>query len=164
MTGLQWLSLIAIFFATSRISVVTGSTSLAGSLSGAFLLLLIPQRSIPLIVSGAMIGVAIFSIVYRKSGAQEFSAATSPSAEMAGYALTILLGIYGGFFSGGYVTILTAVYVALFRLPFVEAVATNKIINVFSSGAATIVFVWRHLVDFRLGIVLAITMFAGALV
>jgi uncharacterized protein len=218
MTGLQWLSLIAIFLATSGISVVTGSTSLitvpamfqfgidartalatnmfaltfmsvggnlpflrgtsvdrkrlpmlviltlAGSLSGAFLLLLIPQRSIPLIVSGAMIGVAIFSIVYRKSGAQEFSAATSPSAEMAGYALTILLGIYGGFFSGGYVTILTAVYVALFRLSFVEAVATTKIINVFSSGAATIVFVWRHFVDFRLGSVLALTMFVGALV
>ncbi|MGD0617121.1 MAG: sulfite exporter TauE/SafE family protein [Bryobacteraceae bacterium] len=209
-------SLIAIFFATSGISVITGSTSLitvpamlqfgidarialatnmfaltfmsiggslpflrgkdvdrkrlpaliiltvAGSLCGAFLLLVIPQRSVPLIVSTAMIAVASFSIVYRKSGAQKVVTQVSATSELVGYALTFLLGIYGGFFSGGYVTILTAAYVAVFRLSFVEAMATTKVVNVFSSGIATIVFMWHHLVDLRLGSVLAITMFVGA--
>jgi len=41
---------------------------LAGSLLGALLLLRVPQHSVSLIVSGAMIAVAIFSVVYRKSG------------------------------------------------------------------------------------------------
>ena len=218
MTGIQLTLLILIFFATSGVSVVTGSTSLitvpamfqfqinpriavatnmfalafmsiggslpflrgkevdrarlpalialtlAGSLVGALLLLVIAQNAVPLIVSAAMIGVAVFSVAYRQAGGQEFTARPSPKVELAGYTLTFLLGIYGGFFSGGYVTILTAVYVALFRLSFVEAVATTKLINIFSSGIATLVFMSQHLVDYRLGTVLGIARFFGAFV
>jgi hypothetical protein len=216
MTGIQLTLLILIFFATSNVSVVTGSTSLitvpvmfqfginprvavatnmfaltfmsfggslpflrgkevdrarlpalialtlAGSLVGALLLLVIAQNVVPLIASSAMIAVAIFSVAYRQAGAQEFRARLSPKAELVGYALTFLLGIYGGFFSGGYVTLLTAVNVAVFRQSFVEAVATTKLINIFSSGIATLVFMRQHLVDYRLGTVLGIAMFVGA--
>lgn len=77
--------------------------------------------------------------------------------------MTFLLGIYGGFFSGGYVTILTAVYVTVFRFTFVEAIATTKLMNVFSSAVATGVFMWHGLVNYRLGLVLGATMFIGAL-
>src|ERR1700733_9702504 len=106
--------------------------TLAGSLIGAFLLLLVPARSVSIIVSTAMIAVAIFSVAYRKSGIQDAEGGPSAAAEFSGYALTFLLGVYGGFFSGGYVTILTVVFVTLFRLSFVEAVATTKVMNVFS--------------------------------
>jgi uncharacterized membrane protein YfcA len=53
---------------------------------------------------------------------------------------------------------------ALFRLSFVEAIATTKLINVFSSAIATGVFMWHGLVDYRLGLILGVTMFVGALV
>jgi uncharacterized protein len=138
------------------------AVTLAGSVIGALLLLRIPSSSIPIIVSTAMIGVAIFSLAYRKSGMQDVSLPPSGQAEFVGYVLTFLLGIYGGFFSGGYVTILTAVYVAVFRLSFVEAIATTKLMNVFSSAVATGLFMWHGLVNYRLGLVLGITMFAGA--
>ena len=82
---------------------------------------------------------------------------------MAGYAVTFLLAIYGGFFSGGYVTLLTATFVLLFGMTFLQAVATTKVINVFSSGVATLVFVWRGVVDLKLGIILGVSMFLGAL-
>jgi uncharacterized membrane protein YfcA len=218
MTGMPLLWLILIFFATSAISVVTGSTSLitvpamfqfhieprialatnmfaltfmsvggalpfvrgqgvnrrrlpllialtlAGSLIGAFLLLLVPVRSVSIIVSTAMIAVAIFSVAYRKSGIQDAEGGPSAAAEFSGYALTFLLGVYGGFFSGGYVTILTVVFVTLFRLSFVEAVATTKVMNVFSSAIATGVFMWQGLIDYRLGTILGVTMFVGAIV
>jgi uncharacterized membrane protein YfcA len=81
---------------------------------------------------------------------------------MAGYLGTFALGVYGGFFSGGYVTLLTAAYVALFRMTFVEAVSMTKIINMFSSLVATLIFMWRGLIDYRLGILLGVTMFVGA--
>jgi uncharacterized membrane protein YfcA len=136
--------------------------TLAGSIIGAFLLLLIPTRSVPIIVSTAMIGVAIFSLVYRKSGVQHAQVPASASAELTGYALTFLLGIYGGFFSGGYVTLLTAVYVAVFRLSFVEAIATTKLMNFFSSAVATGVFMWHGLVNYQLGLILGVAMFGGA--
>jgi uncharacterized protein len=138
--------------------------TLAGSLIGAFLLLLVPARSVSIIVSTAMIAVAIFSVVYRKSGLQNAEGSPSAVAEFSSYALTFLLGVYGGFFSGGYVTILTVVFVTLFRLSFVEAVATTKVMNAFSSAIATGVFMWHGLIDYRLGIILGATMFVGAVV
>ena len=216
MSGSQTMWLTIIFFLTSAISVVTGSTSLLtvpamlqfhmeprtalatnmfaltfmsvggtlpflrgpdinrkrlpllvsltlfGSVLGALLLLRVPTRSVPMIVSIAVIGVAIFSVAYRKSGVQDTALVPSHRAELAGYALTFLLGIYGGFFSGGYVTILTALYVAVFRFTFVEAIATTKLMNIFSSAIATGVFMWNGLVSYRLGLILGATMFVGA--
>jgi len=218
MTGIHTGWLAVIFFLTSAVSVVTGSTSLitvpamlqfhieprtalatnmfaltfmsvggtlpflrspdvkrgrlpalvsltlVGSVVGAFLLLRVPTRLVPMIVSAAVIAVAAFSVVYRKSGIEETTIAPSAGAEFAGYALTFVLGIYGGFFSGGYVTILTAAYVAVFRFSFVEAIATTKLMNIFSSAVATGVFMWHGLVDYRLGLILGATMFVGALV
>ena len=218
MTGVHTVWLAVVFFLTSAVSVVTGSTSLItvpamlqfhieprtalatnmfaltfmsiggtlpflrspdvdrkrlpllvcltllGSVIGAFLLLRVPTRLVPMIVSVAVIAVAAFSVVYRKSGMQEATIAPSAGAEIAGYVLTFLLGIYGGFFSGGYVTILTAVYVAVYRFTFVEAIATTKLMNVFSSAIATGVFMWHGLIDYRLGLILGVTMFVGALV
>jgi uncharacterized membrane protein YfcA len=74
------------------------------------------------------------------------------------------LGIYGGLYSGGYVTILTAVFVAFFGMTFAESIASTKLINVFSSLIATLIFMWQGLVDYKLGLILAVTMFVGAYV
>jgi len=217
MSSAQLAILVAIFFATSGISVVTGSTSvitvpvmfqfgidprvavatnmfaltfmsmggtlpflrgktvnrkrlplligltLLGSAIGALLLLGIPAKIVPLIVSTAIIGVAVFSVVYRRSGVDPLPFEPSRSLEIAGYILTFLMGIYGGLFSGGYVTILTALFVAIFGMTFIEAIATTKLINIFSSGIATVIFMSRGLVDYRLGSILGATMFFGAL-
>jgi hypothetical protein len=216
-TGVRLPALIAIFFATSGVSVITGSTSiitvpamfqlginsqvavatnmfaltlmslggtlpfllppvvnrrrlpllvvltLLGSAAGAYLLVIIPPKAIPLIVSTAIIGVALFSVLYRRSGIETSPAPPSRSIETAGYVATFVLGIYGGLFSGGYVTILTAIFVAMFRMSFLEAIATTKLINIFSSGIATVIFMRRGIVDYRLGLILGITMFVGAL-
>lgn len=48
-------------------------------------------------------------------------------------------------------------------MTFLQAVATTKVINVFSSSIATLVFVWRGVEDLKLGIILGISMFLGAL-
>ena len=45
----------------------------------------------------------------------------------------------------------------------IEAIATTKLINILSSGIATTIFMWRGLVDYRLGAILGLTMFLGAL-
>jgi uncharacterized membrane protein YfcA len=108
--------------------------------------------------------VAVFALIYRKSGVERSTIQPSARAELVGYVFTFLLGIYGGFFSGGYITILTAVYVAFFRLSFLEAMATTKLINIFSSAIVTSVFMWHGLVEYRLGLILGVTTFVGALV
>lgn len=215
----QLLALVAIFFFTSIISVVTGSTSLltvpvmlqfaieprtavatnmfalifmslGGSLSfrnrnvidrrrspfliiltlvssvlGALLLLVIPSQIILPIVAILMITIVLFSMINTNAGvAASVERQTSPGMEIAGYGATFILGVYGGFFSGGYVTLLTAVFVLLFGMSFVQAISTTKLINIFSSLVATFIFMWRGLVDYKLGILLGTAMFIGALI
>jgi uncharacterized protein len=128
---------------------------------GAALLLLVPTTSLSVIIPSAIIGVAFFSTFYRKADSDS-AVIRSESKGMIGYVLTFILGIYGGFFSGGYVTILTAVFVAAFGFSFREAIATTKVLNIISSAIATAIFMWRGLIDYRLGIILGVTMFLGA--
>jgi len=129
---------------------------------GAALVGIISGAGIKVIVTVAMIAVVIFTLWRRNAGLRpgEYHSWTTPLT----YVLVFALGIYGGLFSGGYVTVLTVVCVAIAGMTYTEAVASTKVINVFSSGIATIVFMWQGLVDYRLGFTLGITMFAGAYV
>lgn len=135
--------------------------TVVSSAIGAMLVGLITDQAIKLIVSVAMIAVAIFTLVKRDKGVKRESP-VSRAAFIVTCILTFFLGIYGGLYSGGYVTVLTAVCVAFFGMTFSEAVASTKFINIFSSSVATIVFAWQGLIDYKLGIILAVTMFAGA--
>jgi uncharacterized membrane protein YfcA len=135
--------------------------TIVSSAIGALLVGLITDHGIKLMVSIAMIAVAVFTLLKRNKGIEKVSAVSS-SALVLTYVLTFLLGVYGGLYSGGYVTILTAVCVAFFGMTFSEAVASTKFINIFSSTVATVVFAWQNLIDYKLGIILAVTMFVGA--
>jgi hypothetical protein len=75
----------------------------------------------------------------------------------------VFLAIYGGFFSGGYVTLLTATFVVFFGLTFIQSIATTKVLSPFSSAVATMVLAWHRIADYRLGAVLGITTFFGVL-
>lgn len=139
--------------------------TIVGSALGALLVGMITGQSIKLIVTISMIVMIIFTLVRHKPN----EAADQPSsprhpANVITYLLTFLLAIYGGLFSGGYVTVLTVVLVTFAAMSFTESVAATKFINVFSSGIATLIFMWQGLVDYRLGIFLAVSMFAGAYV
>jgi uncharacterized membrane protein YfcA len=211
------LILIPVFFLTSVISVVTGSTSLItipvmislgiephiaiatnmlaltfmsmggfapfvgkrtisgnrlpisivltviGSGLGALALLALPVRGLHYTVAIAMLVLAGFTLLNKNFGTPHQDASVSGASAFFGYVATFLLAIYGGFFSGGYVTLLTATFVTLFGMTFLHAVATTKVINVFSSAVATMFFLWRGIVDVRLGLILGGTMFLGAL-
>jgi uncharacterized protein len=126
-----------------------------GSALGAVLVGYITNQSLRLVVSVAMIVVVVFTLVRSGPG----KAASFPKI---GYVVTFLLAIYGGLYSGGYVTILTAAFVALMGMNYSESVGATKLVNVFSSGVATLVFMRQGLVDYSLGAILAVTMFAGA--
>ena len=50
------------------------------------------------------------------------------------------------------------------RMNVLQSVATTKVVNIFSSAVATVVFLWRGTVNVRLGIILGVTMFLGGLI
>lgn len=131
------------------------------SAAGAGLVGLISDVSLKLIVTIAMIAVAFFILLKPKMGIEKAETVSGRSMFVT-FVLTFLLGVYGGLFSGGYVTVLTTVLVAFFGMSFKEAVGSTKLINVVSSLVATIVFMWQGLVDYSLGVILGVTMFAAA--
>lgn len=135
--------------------------TIAGSILGALLVGVITNRAMSVIVSVSMIAMTIFTLLNRKMGVEKKSDLTAASTYTA-LGLTFVLGIYGGLFSGGYVTMLTAVFVAFLGMTFTEAIANTKLINVFSSLIASVIFMWQGLVDYKLGLILGATMFVAA--
>jgi uncharacterized membrane protein YfcA len=137
--------------------------TVVGSTIGAIVMLRVPVRAMQLTVAAAMIAATISWLIKPDFGLARVETAPSRTVTFAGYAITFLLAIYGGFFSGGYVTILTAAFVFFFGMTFLESIATTKVVNFFSSGVATLVFLWRGVVNLKLGLLLGVTMFVGAL-
>ena len=144
-----------------RLPALTGLT-LAGSFLGAFFLLAVPSKDMPIVVASAMLVVLIFSLIKRDMGLSKAPNSSSRSLEITGYIATFALGVYGGFFSGGYVALLTVAYVVFFRMTFTEAVAITKVLNFFSSLIATAIFACQGIVDWKLGLLLSAVSFAGA--
>lgn len=136
--------------------------TLAGSIIGAALVLAVPAKALPVVVAAAMLVVSAYILVAHRPRREAEPGLPTSGAVLAAYGVTFVLGVYGGFYSGGYVTLLTAALVGMLRLRFVEAVATTKLINLFSSLTASLFFMWRGLVDYKLGALLAIVMFLGA--
>lgn len=145
-----------------RLPALIGLTLVASTL-GALLLLVVPTKAMPLVIATAMLVVAVFSLINPEAGLSPAVDRPSRRLVTAGYFATFVFGIYGGFFSGGYVILLTAVYVAFFSMTFVEAVAITKVLNFFSSLVAAAVFAGQGLIDWRLASILSITAFAGGL-
>jgi len=145
--------------------------TMVGSALGALLVGVITNQSIKLIVSIAMFVVVAFTLLRPRNAAEreDHPALRAPllrkeGSFVVGLVATFVLAIYGGLYSGGYVTILTAAFVAFLGMDYAESVGSTKLVNVFSSGIATLVFMYQGLVDYTLGAILAVTMFAGAYV
>ena len=146
--------------------------TIIGSAIGAAIVGLITNRSIKVIVTVAMIVIVLFTLLknVQRPGSVEDEiekgdkAAPVGTHMIFGFIATFLLAIYGGLYSGGYVTVLTATFVAFFGMSFTESIAATKVINIFSSSIATAVFIYQGLVDLRLGVILGVTMFAAAYV
>jgi uncharacterized membrane protein YfcA len=137
--------------------------TIGGSIVGALLLVKTPMRWMQLVIAIAMIAIAVFSLLKQDMGATRKDSPKSPIEAILGYVLTLALAVYGGFFSGGYVTMLTVVFAMFFHMTFVESIAATKLMNLFSSIVAVSIFAWRGIVDWRLGLILGIAMFVGGL-
>jgi uncharacterized membrane protein YfcA len=134
--------------------------TIVGSAIGALIVGRISGSAIKTIVTVAMFSIVIFTLIgsrKKNSDASEHS-----RFQALGMVLAFLLAIYGGLYSGGYVTVLTATCVAFLGMSYSGAIAATKVINVFSSGIAALVFMYQGLVDYRLGVILGLTMFIAA--
>jgi uncharacterized protein len=129
-----------------------GLLTVATSALGARIAVKLPETVVKLVVGVSMAVLVVFIAVYRKNGAP---VAPSRGRRWAGFIGTTLLGLYGGFFSGGYTTLMTVLCTVCFGLTMMESVAVTKPINLLSCVAASAVFFAHGLVDLRVGVPLA---------
>jgi uncharacterized membrane protein YfcA len=141
-----------------RLCLITAVTSAFG----AHLAVKLPES-----VVKAVVGVSMALLVLFMAARPSVAARDEPSPPAApgwGLVATFVLGIYGGFFSGGYTTLMTFVGVTCFGLTMLESVALMKPVNLVSCVAASIVFFSAGLVDFRVGIPIALANLFGGFV
>jgi len=136
--------------------------TICGSLIGANLILTIEKDILKNMIAIMACIIAISFLLKRDIGIQERKEKISKMKFVNSSLLVFVLGIYGGFFSGGYVTLLSYVLILILGWHFLQAAFITKIFNIFSSIVACSFFYYHGLIDFSVGIPLAISMFSGA--
>jgi len=137
--------------------------TLISSYWGAKLVLDVNEEILQKIIAVIIILAAGTLFIKKNVGLNENSKKISVWKIIIGLILVSVLGVYGGFFSGGYVTILTYVLILFFNLSFLQSAFDTKVINLFSSGIACVIFYLNNLIDFKLGFIFAIFISLGAL-
>ncbi|MBN1405349.1 MAG: TSUP family transporter [Candidatus Omnitrophica bacterium] len=133
-----------------------------GSAAGAALILIIDPHILRRILAVIVCLIAVFVIFNNKLGIDSRKKPLPARRAVIGSSVIFILGIYGGFFSGGYVTVLSYALILLFGTTFLEAAFVSKVLNVFSSTAACLIFYKNGLIDFSIAMPLAVSMTAGA--
>jgi uncharacterized membrane protein YfcA len=136
--------------------------TIGGSLLGASFILAIDKDVLRKVIAIMICIIAGTCLVKEEFGVQERKEEISAIKFVTGAFLTFILGIYGGFFSGGYITLLTYVLILTLGLNFLQVAFITKIFNVFSSSVACAFFYIHGLIDFSVGIPLAFSMLVGA--
>jgi hypothetical protein len=137
----------------TKLCVITAVTSTAGAL----LTVKLPETLVKAVVGASMVALVLFIAL----GPEAPEKSGPPRAPVLGLVLSAVLGVYGGFFSGGYTTLMTVVGTACLGMTMLTSVAMMKPVNLVSCAVASIVFAAAGLIDFRLGIPLAIANLAG---
>lgn len=136
--------------------------TICGSLIGASLILAIEKDVLKRVIA-IMICIIASSFLFKKDlGIQGRNEKISKMKFGGGALLIFILGIYGGFFSGGYVTLLSYVLILTFGLNFLQVAFITKIFNIFSSSVACTFFYYYDLIDISVGVPLALSMSLGA--
>ncbi len=136
--------------------------SFVGALIGATLL----TKANPAILEKA-IGVlllVLLSIILFKRNLGIERVHKSKQHKTIGFTLYLLLAIFGGFFGQGTGPLVMFVLTYFVGLTVIEVLATNTIPWRILSVASAIIFAFHHLIDYKVGVVLLVSMAIGGYV
>jgi uncharacterized protein len=141
----------------NRLLIPLGAITFATSALGALIAVKLPETVVKLVVGVSMAALVIFIAIQRGANPPP----PTRRRRLVGLVGTTLLGVYGGFFSGGYTTLMTVLCVVCFSLTMMESVAITKPVNLISCLAASLVFFAGGLIDLRIGLPLAAANLVG---
>jgi len=134
----------------------------AGSVVGSLLVVSAPAGLTRLIIGTAAIVVAIFMFIRSDAGLTDREHGITDGETARTLLVLVPLSVYGGFFSGGYATLLTYTLVLTLGFSFLQGAATTRLLSIFSAAAGSIIFARAGIIDYTLTAVLGLAYFAGA--
>jgi uncharacterized membrane protein YfcA len=147
----------------AKIILILSILTVCGSLIGAELVLSINENILKKVIAAIMCIIAV-SLIFKKDLGLKETQNRDTIKFLLGIFSVFILGIYGGFFSGGYVTLLSYILIISFGLNFLQTVFITRTLKVFSSIAACAFFYYYNLIDFSVAIPMATSMFLGAFI
>jgi uncharacterized protein len=136
--------------------------TIIGAFIGANLVLSVDDAILKKIIAIIICLIAVSLFFKRDLGIKKVKSVISLPIFLIGSFFVFVLGIYAGFFSGGYITLINYVFILFFGLSFLQTAYITKIFNMFSSIVACAFFYYHGLIDFSIGIPLAVFMSLGA--
>ena len=144
-----------------KLAPLTFPLGLAGSLSGAALVLLVKPDVLKPLVLILLVAVAAF-LAFRPAVTRRDEPPLA-KARLFAAALALGIGLYDGFFGPGTGTFLIVGFVGLLGQPMARASANAKVINFASNLAAVAIFASRGTILWQVALPMAAAQFAGGM-
>jgi hypothetical protein len=143
-----------------RIGLVTGVPILVGAFIGANLVLRISPEMLRKIIAVITVSVLALLVVQPKLGVSKRQHSLGTRDFLTGIFLSLVVGIYGGFYGAGGATFVIYILIFVFGQTFLESAGTMKIGSIAMTFTATLTFAYHGVIHYPL----AIAMFMGSFI
>jgi hypothetical protein len=143
-----------------RIGFATGIPILVGSFVGANLVLQVSPATLKKIIALITVAVLALLVVQPKLGVERPRRPLRTRDFRVGMFLSLLVGIYGGFYGAGAATFVVYILIFVFGQTFLESAGTLKIGSIAMTATATLTFAYHGVIHYPL----AIAMFMGSFI
>jgi len=140
-----------------RIGFITGIPILLGSFLGATLVMQINPSTLKRIIAGITLFLLILVALNPKAGIDSPPRPLKAGDVLVGILLSLLVGVYGGFYGASAGTFLAYILILVFGQTFLESAATLKIGSIMMTATAALTFAYHGVIHYPL----ALAMFIG---
>lgn len=142
-----------------KFSTIIGIITAIGGAIGATIMISLDEQIIDTVITLIFITALFFFIFERKTGMEEHRGKIKHIVFII--ISSLALGIYGGFFGAGFGTLIMLVF--LFSgSSFIKSAASSRIVGIFMSSTATIIYASHGLINWQYGIILGIGYAVGS--
>jgi uncharacterized protein len=145
-----------------KIGFITGIPILLGSFIGAILVLQISPSMLKKIIAVITLSLLTLVVVKPKVGIEKTQRPLRTRDFLTGIFLSLLVGIYGGFYGASAGTFLAYILIFVFGQTFLESAATLKIGSISLTATAALTFAYYGVIHYPLGIAMFMGCFIGS--
>lgn len=144
-----------------KVGSFTALFAVLGSVVGAVLLLGMGTEDLKKAISIATVAMLAVIMLKKDAGMVRRERGTRRHEWVLGAILSFAVGIYGGFYGGGFATLQSYVLILLFGQTFIESAATRKVASILVIGVTAVILGMNGKIDYALGIPLTISSSLG---